>query len=306
MIKGNRTGVSEFILLGFPRLHNLKYFIFILFLVIYMMTLFGNFLIAGLVSANSRLHCPMYFFLIHLSICDIVFTTNISPNMLCAILEGRGTMSFEGCIIQFYIYGASTVAECAILAIMSYDRYAAICNPLRYRSIMDLVICLKSVTCCWLMGFLVTLSTAIMVFRLDFCGPNVIDHFICDLTPLLKLSCSDTLFVQAAIFVLSIPIILIPFVFIITTYISIFLSILKIPSKTGRHKTFSTCSSHLTSVSVYYGTLITIYIFPNKWNVDKALYLLYTVVTPLLNPIIYSLRNQEMWRAIEFLISKLR
>ncbi|CAH2291714.1 olfactory receptor 11L1-like [Pelobates cultripes] len=215
-------------------------------------------------------------------------------------------MSFEACVIQFYLYGASTIAECSILAVMSYDRYLAICSPLHYTSIMNFAVCLTSVTCSWLLGFSITLCTTVMVFQLDFCGPNVIDHFICDLVPLLKLSCSDTFVVEVVIFVLSIPIILIPFVFIFSTYVNIFLVILKIPFAAGRRKTFSTCSSHLTSVSAYYGTLITIYIAPNKWDINKALYLLYSVFTPFFNPIIYSLRNQDIVKAIVTLMKSNR
>ncbi|KAM8945651.1 olfactory receptor 11L1-like [Pelodytes ibericus] len=304
MTTGNSTAANGFILLGFGRLHRLKLLIFIFFLLIYAATLIGNLLIAGLVTASYRLHTPMYYFLIHLSICDIIFTTNIVPNMLHIILEGNGTMSFPGCVIQFYIYGSSTVAQCFILGIMSYDRYIAICSPLHYSSIMDSGICLRSVSCSWLLGSLVTLTTTVMVFRLDFCGPNIIDHFICDLAPLLKLSCSETFLVEMSVFVLSFPIILIPFVFIVTTYICIFYTILNIPSATGRQKTFSTCSSHLTSVSTYYITLITIYIVPKKWNINKDMYLLYTVATPLFNPIIYSLRNKEILKTVETLIYK--
>ncbi|KAM4691802.1 olfactory receptor 11L1-like [Rhinophrynus dorsalis] len=307
MSKENRTEVTEFILLGFGKLHNLRFLIFILFLLIYIVTLFGNLLIIVLVSSRRHLHTPMYFFLIHLSICDISFTTNIAPNMLSIILKDGGTMSVLSCITQFYLYGSSTVAECFILTVMSYDRFLAICNPLRYTFFMGLQVCLRLVTCCWLVGFSVTLSTSLLVFRLYFCGPNVIDHFICELAPLLKLSCSDTSVVESAVFVLSIPIILIPFVFIIMTYVYVFLTILKIPSSTGRQKTFSTCSSHLISVGIYYGTLITIYVVPSRGhllNINKALYLLYTVVTPLFNPVIYSLRNQELRKVIDSLICK--
>ncbi|XP_018409561.1 PREDICTED: olfactory receptor 1468-like [Nanorana parkeri] len=247
----------------------------------------------------------MYIFLIHLSVCDVVFTTNIAPEMLYHILSEVGKVSMAGCISQFYVYGSSTVAESFILTAMSYDRYLAICNPLRYTSIMEHRVCLKFVGASWLVGLLVTLSTSLMVFTNNFCGPNIIDHFICELDPLLKLSCSNTSLSETLIFILSIPIIIIPFVFIIVSYMCIFLTVLKIPFSTGRWKTFSTCSSHLTSVSTYYGTLTAIYVVPKRGRaLSKALYVLYTVITPLFNPIIYSLRNQDMRKAFERLLNK--
>nr|DBA27682.1 TPA: hypothetical protein GDO54_008149 [Pyxicephalus adspersus] len=276
-----------------------------IFFIIYIATLFGNFLIIILVSVSRHLHFPMYIFLIHLSICDIVFTTNIAPEMLCHIWNEVGKVSLAGCISQFYIYGSSTVAESFILTAMSYDRYLAICNPLHYISAMEHGVCLRLVGVSWMVGLLVTLSTSLMVFSGDFCGPNIIDHFICELDPLLKLSCSDTSMFEMFIFILSIPIIVIPFVFIIVTYMCIFLTVLKIQSSTGRQKTFSTCSSHLTSVSTYYGTLSAIYVVPQRGHVlSKALYVLYTVVTPLFNPIIYSLRNQDIRKALEILLNR--
>ncbi|XP_063819254.1 olfactory receptor 11L1-like [Pseudophryne corroboree] len=307
MNKANHTDISEFVLLGFGKLYNLKILIFISFFVIYIATLFGNLLIIILVSTSQQLNTPMYSFLMHLSICDIVFTTNIVPNMLHDILHEVGKMSMKGCVLQFYVYGSSTVAECFILSVMSYDRYLAICNPLLYTASMNLCISIKLVCVCWLLGFLVTLNTSLMVFSRDFCGPKLIDHFICELSPLLKLSCSDTYTVEVVIFTLSVPIILLPFILIIMTYICIFITVLKIPSTSGRQKTFSTCSSHLTSVSTYYGTLIAIYVVPRKrhlLSINKALYLLYTVVTPLFNPIIYSLRNQDIRKAITMLLYK--
>ncbi|XP_040294417.1 olfactory receptor 5P3-like [Bufo bufo] len=274
---------------------------------VYMATLLGNFLIIILVSRSHQLHTPMYYFLLHLSFCDIVFTTNIAPTMLHNILYDVGKISMKHCISQFYLYGASTVAECYILTLMSCDRYLAICNPLHYTSIINLDVCLRLVGGSWLSGFLITLCTSIMLFHRDFCGPKVIDHFICDLTPLLKLSCSDTFSFEVIVFVLSIPIIVIPFMFIVVTYVNIFIAVLKISSTSGKQKTFSTCSSHLTSVGTYYGTLTIIYVVPRRGHllrVNKALYLLYTVITPLFNPLIYSLRNQDIRKAIEMLFYK--
>ncbi|XP_075135211.1 olfactory receptor 10P22-like [Leptodactylus fuscus] len=301
MRKVNVTDGEDFILLGFGKLEN-RVSIFIIFLMIYIATLSGNNLIILLVSRTHQLHTPMYVFLLHLSICDILFTTNIVPSMLHIILEGVGVVPIHSCIAQFYVYGASTIAECFILTAMSYDRHLAICKPLHYTSTMDISFCLKLVGSSWLLGALSTLNTVLMIFTLDFCGPLVIDHFICDVAPLIKLSCSDTFMVELAIFLLSFPLVLTPFVFIIVTYICIFIAILDIQSASRRQKTFSTCSSHLTSVSVYYGILIIIYVVPSRGhfiNINKVLFLMYTVVTPLFNPIIYSLKNHEMRKAIK-------
>ncbi|XP_075433829.1 olfactory receptor 11L1-like [Ascaphus truei] len=297
MYADNETEVTAFLLLGFNSLQNIKFLLFCLSLTIYIVTISGNVLIISLVSTSHHLHSPMYFFLSHLSLSDLLLTTNVVPNMLHVIIGNGSTISVNGCISQLYFFGVSTVIECFLLTVMSYDRYLAICNPLRYTSIMDLKLQLHLVIWPWLLGFLISLITVITVRSLKFCGPNVINHFFCDLAPLLKLSCSDTTTVEIELLVLSIPIIPLPFVFILGTYVCIFLTIIKIPSSIGRQKAFSTCSSHLIVVGTYYGTLITLYVVPSDGhlsNINKMLSLLYTVVTPLCNPIIYSLRNQEL------------
>ncbi|XP_075434302.1 olfactory receptor 11L1-like [Ascaphus truei] len=302
MLEENQTTVTEFLLLGFQNLQSFNVALFILFLVIYIITLTGNLLIIVLVSNSQSLKSPMYFFLCHLSLSDIVLTTNIAPNMLHVVLNGGGTIHFTGCIMQFYFYGALTTAECLFLTVMSYDRYLAICNPLRYTSIMDFRLCLHLIIWSWLIGFIVSLFLNIQICRLQFCGPHIIDHYFCDLAPLLQLSCSDTSIVELADFIFAIPLTLFPFVFIISTYVFISLTILRIPTTTGKQKAFSTCSSHLTVVGLFYGTLITVYMIPSRglsFNVNKAISLLYTVGTPFLNPIIYSLRNQEIKLALK-------
>ncbi|MEE6506016.1 hypothetical protein FKM82_007467 [Ascaphus truei] len=301
MLQENQTIVTEFLLLGFQSLPSFKVALFILFLMLYIITLAGNLLIIILVSNSQRLESPMYFFLSHLSLSDILLTTNITPNMLHLVLDGGGTIYVTDCIIQFYFYGALTTVECLLLTIMSYDRYLAICNPLRYTSIMDLRLSLHLVICSWLISFMVILSVVILIFQLQFCGPHIIDHYFCDFDPLLQLSCSDTSIVKLEEFVCAIPFVLFPFVFITSSYVLITLTILRIPSTTGRQKAFSTCSSHLTVVGAYYGTLIAVYIVPSRghsFNVNKVISLLYTVGTPFFNPIIYSLRNQEIKLAL--------
>ncbi|XP_063312512.1 olfactory receptor 2AP1-like [Pelobates fuscus] len=205
-------------------------------------------------------------------------------------------MTMNNCLVQFYVCASLGVSECFIFAVMSYDRYIAICNPLHYASIMNLKFCKGLIFCSWAGGFMSMLTTLVMICHLHFCGPNIINHFFCDFAPLLNLSCSDTSVIQTENFLKSCSVIICPFGFVIGTYGYIINTILKIPTSTGRYKTFSTCSSHLISVCTYYGTLITLYAFPvqNLSSFNKALSLVYTVVTPLLNPIIYSLRNQEI------------
>ncbi|KAM4617728.1 olfactory receptor 11A1-like [Discoglossus pictus] len=257
----------------------------------------GNLIIIVLISSHQHLHSPMFILLGNLSLSDIIFTTNIAPKMLLTLLEGGGSITLDGCISQFYMYGSLGSTECFLLTVMSYDRYLAICNPLRYTLIMDDRLQNLLISLCWVLGFFVTLLPVILINQLHFCGSRVIGHFFCDLAPLLKLSCSDTTIVQMEAFVSSIPVVLLPFLFVISTYIRIFFTILQIPSTTGRQKAFSTCSSHLAVVCTYYVTIITVYGVPSKGhslNLGKVQSLLYVVVTPLFNPIIYSLRNQEI------------
>ncbi|XP_075434288.1 olfactory receptor 11A1-like [Ascaphus truei] len=303
----NQTRATEFLLLGFKDLQSLRIPVFFLFLGICMMTLTGNLLIIVLVSTSHKLHSPMYFFLSNLSVTDILITTTIVPSMLHGILKEGATISFNGCITQFDIFGVSVATESFLLTVMSYDRYLAICHPLHYTSIMDFRLQYHLVFWSWFLGFTIFLILTTQIGMLQFCGPNVIDHVFCDLAPLLELSCMDTSFLKLEQVVLSVPITFFSFIFIIVTYVRIFLTIRKIPSTCGRKKAFSTCSSHLSVVSLFYGTLITIYQIPSRGqsvNLNKVLSLLYIVVTPLFNPIIYSLRSQEIREALRKLVSK--
>lgn len=307
MSERNRTLVTEFLLLGFGNLHELRILLFILFLFIHITAVTGNFLVIVLVFVNQSLHFPMYFFLSQLSLCEILFTTNIVPNMLWLILLGSGKVSVNRCICQLYFLGVPTVNQCLLLAAMSFDRYSAICKPLHYTIIMTFGHQVQIVLSCWLVGFTFSLVIYILLDKLDFCGPNIINHFYCDIAPVIELSCSDTSVVMLVTSLLSFPVLIFPFIFISATYISILQAILKIPSATGRQKTFSTCSSHLTIACLYYGTLSFLYIFPpsdNSLNVNKSLSLLYTLLTPLFNPLIYSLRNHDIRRAIKKHIKK--
>ncbi|KAM4749394.1 olfactory receptor 5P66-like [Rhinophrynus dorsalis] len=297
MNKVNQTRVKYFLLLGFQDVYSFRSVLFLIVLLIYMLTITGNLMIILLVSFSQTLNSPMYFFLSHLASCDLLLTTVISPFMMSLILTERKSMSFAGCFTQFYFFDAFATAECFLLSVMSYDRYLAICNPLRYSSVMNFQKCLHLAVCAWVTAFIVTLNILLPLFGLQFCGPNVIDHFFCDLVPIIQLSCSDTSFVEKVDFVVGFPAAFLPLMFIITTYIFIFHTILRIPLTTGRQKAFYTCSSHLTVVFVYYGTLVTAYLFLSKehsLNINKVLSFMYTVVTPFLNPIIYSLRNKDI------------
>ncbi|OCU01737.1 hypothetical protein XELAEV_18007513mg [Xenopus laevis] len=265
------------------------------------MILTGNLLIIVLVSTSYRLQCPMYILLSNLSASEILFTTCIIPNMLYIIVADGCTMSYAGCFTQFYVYGSLISTECFLLAVMSYDRYLAICNPLHYNSLMSSKTCVQLASWSWLMGFILSVATMMFVTDINFCGDNVINHFLCDFAPLLKLACSDISKVELQVFILSCSIIICPFVFIVLTYIFIVHTIYSVPATT-RQKTFSTCSSHLTVVSTYYGTLMFMYSAPSVkvfHEASKILSLLYIIVTPLFNPIIYSLRNHEIQQLLK-------
>ncbi|XP_040274430.1 olfactory receptor 1468-like [Bufo bufo] len=303
----NLTVVTEFLLLGFQGSQFLRNLLFLLFLVVFVATICGNLLIIILVSTTKNLHTPMYFFISQLSISDILLSTNIVPNLLHILLNNGGTVSFIGCMTQFYFFDCTEGLECFLLAVMSYDRYVAICNPLRYSSIMTNRFCVTSIIISWLMGNVISLIATITSSKLNFCGLNIIDHIFCDLVPLLDLSCSDTFFFHLEIFVLGAPTVMVPTAIIVVSYTYIVISVLRIPSSTGRQKAFSTCSSLLIVVSIFYWTLFSVYVFPKReqtWVSSKILSLLYTVFTPFINPIIYSLRNKDIKKAVQQTLHK--
>ncbi|XP_075424078.1 olfactory receptor 11L1-like [Ascaphus truei] len=297
MHEENYTRIEDVWIVGLQNLQGAKVIVFILLLIIYIMILMVNVLVISLVSSSDHLHTPMFFFLCSLSFSEIMFTTNLIPKFLHVLLAEGATMYLTTCLAQFYVCGSLGATECFLLAVMSYDRYMAICNPLHYASFMNLKVCQELVIWSWVGGFMSMLTTLFLVCQLHFCGPKVIDHFFCDFTPIIELSCSDTYVVKIETYVFSSSVTLFPFVFVIGTYVCIILAILRIPSSTGRQKTFSTCSSHLAVVATYYGTLIAVYVVPNRGlssTMNKILSLMYTLVTPLFNPIIYSLRNREI------------
>ncbi|XP_054849747.1 olfactory receptor 5B21-like [Eublepharis macularius] len=293
----NQTTVTELILLGFSDLQHLQIALFLLFLVIYVSTMVGNMLIIALVVLNRNLHTPMYFFLGNLSCLETFYTSTILPKVLVSSLTGDKAISIPGCIAQFYFFTALAVTECCLLAIMSYDRYLAICKPLHYATLMNMKACLFMASGSWINGFLAMSIMTYLMSRLTFCAPNEIDHFFCDLSPVARISCSDTQIFELMGFIFSIFFILPPFLLTLSSYMFIIAVILRIPSATGRKKAFSTCSSHLLVVTIYYGTLIAVYVLPNTENIrklNKAFSVFYTILTPLVNPLIYSLRNREV------------
>ncbi|KAM4038691.1 olfactory receptor 11H6-like [Anomaloglossus baeobatrachus] len=301
-MENNLTAVIEIFLLGFQVSQDLRILLFCLLLVLYFGTLCGNLLIIMLAITSKNLHTPMYFFISQLSISDILVITDIVPMMLYVLLNDGGTFTVISCITEFYFLGASETVECFLLAVMSYDRYVAICKPLHYKVIMKGGYCVMLTLICWLLGFSIAFIYIITTAKLSFCGPNVIDHIFCDLVPLLELACSDAYIVHLEAYFLCIPIVFIPISIIIGSYIYIVVSVLKIPSSSGRQKAFSTCSSHLTVVSIFYWTLLSAYVMPRNGQsstVTKILSLLYTVFTLFVNPIIYSLRNKEFLTAIQ-------
>ncbi|CAH2272580.1 olfactory receptor 11A1-like, partial [Pelobates cultripes] len=288
---------KEMFLLGFQLLHRSRIIFFSSILLVYIMTLIGNLMIIILFSVTPQLRSPMYFFLSQLSSCDIILTTSIIPNLLHITLKNDIPMSVSQCIAQFNFFCFASVTECLLLTMMSYDRYVAVCKPLHYVMIMNFPFCLGLVVLSWTLGLLITMILVILLSNLTFCDSKYIDHFFCDIDPLVQLSCSDTTVFQIVLFLIALPETVIETVFIIYTYVCIFLAIHRISTTTGRQKAFSTCSSHLAVVCTYYGTLIAIYVFPSgeyASGINKIVSLMYTVVTPLLNPLIYSLRNQEI------------
>ncbi|OCT59648.1 hypothetical protein XELAEV_18001070mg [Xenopus laevis] len=297
MNEKNQTLVTEIFLLGFQNLHNLKIPLFSLFLLIYIMTVWENVLIIALVSSSRNLQSPMYFFLQQLALSDLFDSTIIMPTLLQTVIHEGTTVSLVGCISQWYFFSSSDAFQCFLLAVMSYDRYVAICIPLRYSSIMSHRVCVTLILIPWALGFGLTVITVDLIGTLQFCDQNTINHFFCDFFPLLELSCSDTLSLQIETFFLSVPMIFVPFILITVSYMCIGRAILKIVSNTGRQKAFSTCSSHLAVVSIFYGTIIAIYVVPPRKEsetISKVMSLLYTVGIPLANPVIYSLRSTDI------------
>uniref|UniRef100_A0A8C8ZHL2 Olfactory receptor n=1 Tax=Prolemur simus TaxID=1328070 RepID=A0A8C8ZHL2_PROSS len=307
MLKKNYTTVTEFILLGLTNRAELQPVLFVVFLVIYLITVIGNGSMILLIRSDSKLHTPMYFFLSHLSFVDLCYATNVSPQMLVNFLSKRKTISFIGCAIQFHFFIALVITDYYMLAVMAYDRYVAICKPLLYGSKMSRCVCLSLVAAAYVYGFANGLAQTILMLRLSFCGPNEINHFYCADPPLMVLACSDTYVKETAMFVVAGSNLTCSLTVILISYIFIFTAILRIRSADGRHKAFSTCGSHLTAVTIFYGTLFCMHLRPpSEASVEqgKIVAVFYIFVSPMLNPLIYSLRNKDVKRAIREVILK--
>ncbi|XP_066487138.1 olfactory receptor 5V1-like [Tiliqua scincoides] len=301
----NETELSEFILLGFSHLEDIHLLLFGAFLIIYLFTVFWNTLIIITAMVDQRLRTPMYFFLGNLSLLDICYTTTTIPQMLVHLLSETSNISYMGCVFQLYFFFSGVCVECLLLAVMAFDRYVAICHPLRYTLIVNKTVCLQLATACWIGGFLTSVVHTVYAFRLQFCGDNRLDAFFCDIPPLMKLSCGDVSINQMLLIYIGLLIAWVPFFCILLSYTYIFSTVLKIHSAEGRQKAFSTCSSHLTVVFLYYGSAIFTYLRPVSTHEsvsERLTPLLYSILTPLLNPIIYTLRNKDVKKAWQYMI----
>nr|XP_048301063.1 olfactory receptor 11A1-like [Myodes glareolus] len=299
----NENQTTWLILVGFGELQHLGFLPFTLFLAIYVVTVGGNSLIVLAVASRRTLHTPMYLFLCHFSLLEIGYTSNIMPQLLQSFLEGGDTISLASCLVQFYVFASLAAAECLMLSAMSYDRYLAICHPLHYPALMSTWSCSCLATGAWLSGFFFSAFTLALAAPLSLCpGNRVIDHYFCDFAPVVGLFCGEVWIMWGAGVSISGCLTLVPFALIVTSYIFILRTVLRIPSGHGRQKAFSTCSSHLSVVGVFYGTLVVVYVAPTDHMpplLRKAFSVLYTVLTPMVNPIIYSLKNQEVKRALQ-------
>ncbi|XP_049747871.1 olfactory receptor 1038-like [Elephas maximus indicus] len=306
MAEGNSTRVTEFILLGFSVHREIEIILFLLILVVYTLTLVGNFGMISLIWLDSRLHTPMYFFLSNLAFVDFCYSSSIAPKFLETLLTNHRSISFYVCATQLGFFLNFLISEMFLLAVMAYDRYVAICNPLLYMVVMSQKVCMQLVLAPYLYSFSVALLHTVVTFQLIYCGPNIINHFYCDDVPLMALACSDTSLKEILIFIFAGFNTISSLTTVLISYLYIVAAILRIQSTEGRCKAFSTCASHLTAVTIFYGTLIFMYLQPksnHSLDTDKMASVFYTIVIPMLNPMIYSLRNQEvknaLWKAIE-------
>ncbi|XP_021038157.1 olfactory receptor 1509 [Mus caroli] len=297
----NQTRVTEFIFLGLTDNWVLEILFFVPFTVTYMLTLLGNFLIVVTIVFTPRLHNPMYFFLSNLSFIDICHSSVTVPKMLEGLLLERKTISFDNCIAQLFFLHLFACSEIFLLTIMAYDRYVAICIPLHYSNVMNMKVCVQLVFALWLGGTIHSLVQTFLTIRLPYCGPNIIDSYFCDVPPVIKLACTDTYLTGILIVSNSGTISLVCFLALVTSYTVILFSLRK-QSAEGRRKALSTCSGHFMVVALFFGPCIFLYTRPDSsFSIDKVVSVFYTVVTPLLNPLIYTLRNEEVKTAMKHL-----
>uniref|UniRef100_A0A6I8N505 G-protein coupled receptors family 1 profile domain-containing protein n=1 Tax=Ornithorhynchus anatinus TaxID=9258 RepID=A0A6I8N505_ORNAN len=307
MEKGNQTAVSEFFLLGLSDRVEQRQLLFVLFLWMFLLGFLGSLLIVLVIGSDSHLHTPMYFFLTNLSLADICFLSTTVPKMLVNIQTHSKSITYAGCMVQMYFFILFGSLDHFLLTGMAYDRYVAICHPLHYTTIMSPWLCALTVAGSWIISSLHALTHTLMVLRISFCADNKIHHFFCEPIQIIKLSCTDPLVNEILLFVLGALLGLGPLTGLLFSYNRIFSTILRIPSARGRYKAFSTCGSHLSVVSLFYGTALGVYFSPPSTHTarrDSIASVMYSVVTPMLNPFIYSLRNKDMKAALRKFISR--
>ncbi|XP_069805710.1 olfactory receptor 11L1-like [Dendropsophus ebraccatus] len=294
----NRTTVNMFFLLGFSHFHSFEQLLFYVVFFAYITCIFGNVTIILLVKSEPSLHSPMYFFICVFTVLDTMIVSVTIPKLLSILIKANKTISFLGCFVQMYAFNALGETECFLLALMVFDRYLAINNPLRYSTIMNSRFCPRLAALPWLLGFITSFFPTIFTFLLDFCGPNEVDHFFCDFAPLQSLACSDTFISNMTTSLAAVVATVLPFFIILGLYMQIIYTVLKIDQKGTKTKVFSTCSSHLIVAFLAYGSAIIVYVKPKGSHYNKFLALTYTVVTPILNPFIYTFRNKEIKNAL--------
>ncbi|XP_075048028.1 olfactory receptor 5AR1-like [Mixophyes fleayi] len=304
MVSHNDTDI---IILGISDVPELQAPLFFVFILTYLLTILGNLTIILVICLSPELHNPMYFFLCNLSFLDISYSSVTQPQLFAILLRGPSVISFAACITQLYIFMSLACTEFVSLTAMSYDRYVAICKPLHYSILMNKKVCLLMATTCWIVGFLDPLAHTVVISQLPFCRPRILNHFYCDLSVLLNLTCVDKLFIEIMTYVVGSVVALPAFMLTLISYVFIISNILKISSTTGRQKAFSTCASHLTVVTLFYGTVLIMHMRPSSQyflTQDKPLSVLYTAIIPMLNPLIYSLRNKDVKKALRKITGK--
>ncbi|KAM4663653.1 olfactory receptor 11L1-like [Discoglossus pictus] len=301
----NKTVVKEFILLAFYNFEKYQILLFTIILLAYIICVIGNIIIIILVKISHSLHTPMYLFISTFAVLEIMFVSVTVPKLLAILIVEDNIISFINCFIQLYALNALGETECFLLAVMAFDRNLAINNPLRYSAFMSKAFCIELAILPWILGFIIAFVPTIFTARLDFCGPNEVDHFFCDLTPMQNLDCSNPFISNMATLFAAIFTVILPFFVILCFYIHIIIAIFKINSAKGKQKAFSTCSSHLIVASLFYCSVIIVYVRPRGSHNDKFLALIYTVIIPLLNPFIYTLRNKNVKRAIRHVVRQL-
>ncbi|XP_003423435.2 olfactory receptor 10AG1-like [Loxodonta africana] len=303
----NLTELIEFVLLGFADMPHLQWFLFGLFLIIYIIILMSNGTIFVITKMDPALQSPMYFFLANFSFLEICYVSATLPRLLMNLGTQRKRISLAACATQMCFVFVFAVTECLLLAVMAYDRYVAICNPLQYPLAMNHRVCIQLVTCAWTIGIPVQIGQTCQIFSLPFCGSNIINHFFCDIFPMPKLACGDIFVNEMLVYTVAVLFGMVPFLLILGSYSKIISIILKLPSATSRAKAFSTCLSHLMVVVLFFGSAIITYLRPNTRHsegTDKVLSLFYTILTPMFDPIIYSLRNKDVIMALRKLLCK--